>query len=97
MAKPISIMPKPVGTFYALESQNTRQAPIPTAAEVAKPGVLPGYPYAVYFAVKINNVLWLLLESATLGKYEWAVADTDTGTGQISRGAYVGPIYGESL
>ena len=95
MAKPISTMLKPVGTFFALESQNTRQAPLPTAAEVAKPGVLAGYPYAVYFAVKVNNILWVLLESATMGKYEWARADMDTSTGQVAYGAYVGAVFGE--
>lgn len=89
MAKPINTPLKPVGAYFALASQNTRQAPSPTAAEVAKPGVLPGYAYAVFFAVKVNNILWLLLESLTAGKPEWARADMDTSTGVIEYGIYV--------
>jgi len=95
MAKPITYALKPVGVFFAVISQNTRQAPLPTAAEVAKPGVLAGYPYSVFLAVVLENILWLLLESATTGKYEWARADMRTSTGAVTYGAYVGPVFGE--
>ena len=94
MAKPISTLLKPVGTFFALTSQSTRQAPLPTAAEVAKPGVMAGYPYNVFFALRHNDILWVLLESATALKYEWARADMDTATGVVEYGAYVGPVFG---
>lgn len=95
MAKPISTALKPVGAFFALKSQNTLQAPSPTAEPVARPGVLPGYPYNVLFAVRVNNILWVLLESATPMKYEWARADMSTSTGEVEYGAYVGPVFGE--
>ena len=94
MAKPVTTNAlQPVGTFFATTSQNTRQAPFPTAAEVAKPGVLGGYPYRVYFAIKIDNILWVLLESMTAGKFEWARADMSTSTGEIKYGGYVGDVF----
>lgn len=89
MAKPLSSGLKPIGTFFAFTSQNTKQAPSPNAADVAKPGVLSGYPYAVYFAAMIDNILWVLLDSATAGKSEWARADMDTSTGPIVYGQFV--------
>jgi hypothetical protein len=95
MAKPVASALKPIGVFFALTSQNTRQAPFVTAAEVAKPGVLAGYPYSVFFALRHENVLWVLLESATALKYEWARADMDIATGKIEFGVYVGSVFGE--
>ena len=95
MAKPVASALKPIGVLFALHGHETRQAPFPTAAEVAKPGVLAGYPYSVFFALRHNNIMWLLLESATALKYEWARADMDIATGTIEYGAYVGPVFGE--
>lgn len=96
MAKPVVTSTlRPVGVFVALKTQITRQAPFPTAAEVSATGVLPGYPYSVFFAIRHDNILWLMLESMTAQKYEWARGDMSTPTGGVEYGVYSGPVFGE--
>lgn len=91
MAKASStINTKPIGLYFPLTSQNTQQAPIVAAQDVAKPGVLAGYCYEVFAAITHTNCLWLLLASATPGKPEWVRAADDTTSGKIFYGVYIG-------
>ena len=92
MAKPLTSM-KPVGVFFALNGQNTTQAPVAKSEPSGK--VYAGMAYAVFIAIKHDNILWLLLDSLTPGKPEWARADMDTNTGTLEYGAYLGPVYGQ--
>ena len=92
MAKPVYNMAtqKPVGFFIALTSQQSKRAPLTSADKAAELGTIAGEIYVVYVAVKIDNVVWLRVESQVPNTPEWVREKTETGGSVKSCGVYVG-------
>jgi hypothetical protein len=92
MAKPIynPATQKAIGVFIAIRSQASVRAPLIDADVVAKLGCIAGALYNVYAALKIDNVVWLLLESQVANTPEWVREKTETGGSVKSAGVYLG-------
>lgn len=92
MAKPIYNLStqKPVGFFIATTSQQSKRAPFPKAEKAAELGAVAGEIYIVYVAVKVDNIVWLRLDSQVPNTPEWVREKTETGGSVKSYGVYVG-------